>query len=427
MEHREEVNMIVEGAKREGRVGQLLQVWRDYYDEIFEVDLSSGTYDSLMDTHKGVWSKNGFVEIDVILLSEKYVHPDDKEAFKEFFDFEKIKKCIEEEIFVTKLNFRMMSTSGEYVWIKVKNIVPTKQSDDRNMFFACFRKVDNETGSDMRYKQELSDALASARALNERRNVLLNRVFREIKSPLNGIIGMAGLLCNDVKENNLSQEKLLDRIEKLEEQALVMNRALNQLMSSNVVEKDEKAGVQFVDHPVNKISYSRKKQPIVDTTAKNQVEPPKGYAYLTEMDTTGAKDEKEREFDFRGRRFLVVEDNELNLEVMKEVLESTGAVVDTAVDGKSAVISFVSRPAGTYDVILMDIDIPVIDGYSATRCIRISGKDDSNLVPIFAVTSNNFDEEVRKTYEYGFNAFFVKPVDFGLLMERIEQEIGHCE
>lgn len=400
----------------EQRARQLLQVWRDYYAEIFEVDLKAGTFDSLMDKDNAYWATKGFVNIEVILMAEKRVHPDDKDAFKMFFDLDRIAVLIESGIYVTKLNFRLLDEAGEYRWIKVKNIVPSRRLTGDVKFFACFRLVDDETDKDLRKRQAMSDAIDNAKKSLEQKTVLLNQMFKEIKSPLNGIIGMAELAMND-KDN---PEKLLERIKKIGDEAKSMDKAMSLIKEADNVEQENLDSSNFESHPVNKITYSKKKDEFNDLEEDDVTEIPDDFVYVSGHNE---EDGEEVKYDFSGKRILVVEDNELNVEVMRELLESTGAEVDVAEDGKKAVVTFVSKPAGTYDIVLMDIDIPILDGYSAARCIRISGKDDSKDVPIYAVTSNNFNEDVIKSYELGFNAFFAKPVDFRMLFARLAEDL----
>lgn len=391
-------------------MGQLLQVWQDYYDEIFEVDIDKGYFESLMESDNSYWVTSGFVGIEVILLAEKMIHPDDKEAFSTFFDLDHIKKCIHDGIFVTKLSFRMKRQDGTYAWVKAKNIVPTKQEKDSFKFFACFRKVDAETSEDLRYKQELSDALESERALCREKTELIRRMVSEIRSPLNGIIGIAGM----AKTNDTDCEALKGHMALIEEESLKMNNALKSIVEANV--RDDIPFMEFENHPVNKISYQMKTPEVSEKETKPETELPENFAFVNEVNEAFTADNR---YDFSGKRVLVVEDNKLNAEVMKELFLQTGAEVDIAEDGKQAVVKFIAHPAGTYDVILMDIEIPIIDGLSATKCIRICGKEDGETVPIFAVTSNSMSDDIVKTYEYGFNAFFAKPVDFRVLFKRV--------
>lgn len=415
MEQKEFSIESLENFTTEQRVGQLLQVWRDYYTEIFEVDLKTGSFDSLMGNEKSFWPRKGFVNIEVILMAEKLVHPDDKQAFKEFFDLDKVGKLISEGIFVTKLNFRLIDEAGDYRWVKVKNIVPTKHITDEVRFFSCFRLVDEETGKDLQARQELNDAVEMAKKKLEAKSALLNRIYREIKTPLSGIIGMTELAA----ENNDDAARLADRIKKISEEARKLDKTMSLIREDEDTSEDpELINDALNDKAINKITYSVRKE-VADKTddGEEKTEIPDDFVYTSGKRKEGNK--KKPVYDFTGKRILVVEDNELNIEVMRELLEGAGAEVDIAEDGRKAVIRFVSMPAGTYDAILMDIDIPILDGYSSTRCIRISGKDDSRDIPIYAVTSNNFNEDVIKSIEYGFSAFFAKPVDFRTLFEKL--------
>ncbi len=415
MEQKEFSIESLENFTTEQRVGQLLQVWRDYYTEIFEVDLKTGSFDSLMGNEKSFWPRKGFVNIEVILMAEKLVHPDDKQAFKEFFDLDKVGKLISEGIFVTKLNFRLIDETGDYRWVKVKNIVPTKHITDEVRFFSCFRLVDEETGKDLQARQELNDAVEMAKKKLEAKSALLNRIYREIKTPLSGIIGMTELAA----ENNDDAARLADRIKKISEEARKLDKTMSLIREDEDTSEDpELINDALNDKAINKITYSVRKE-VADKTddGEEKTEIPDDFVYTSGKRKEGNK--KKPVYDFTGKRILVVEDNELNIEVMRELLEGAGAEVDIAEDGRKAVIRFVSMPAGTYDAILMDIDIPILDGYSSTRCIRISGKDDSRDIPIYAVTSNNFNEDVIKSIEYGFSAFFAKPVDFRTLFEKL--------
>lgn len=405
------------------RMRQLLQVWRDYYDEIFDVNAEDGTFETLMGQRGTFWASSGNAGIEVILLAEKNVHPDDKENFKTFFDIDRIRKNVEKGIYVTKLNFRIQGPDlGEYSWVKVKNIVPTQQDENSpKHFFACFRRVDEEAVSDIQYRRDLSDGLQKANEALARRNDLLSRTFKEVRSPLNGIIGMVGLAVSECGFDDALRERLL----RIESETVKLNSTLSGLIKEFKEDGVDLQIAETVVPKVNRISYVQQdSRESADKLAMNEADIPENYIFNAEHESSGVPaDAKDRTFDFTGRRFLVVEDNELNLEVIKELLESTGAMVDTATDGKQAVVRFIAKPAGTYDIVLMDIEIPIMDGYSAARCIRICGKSDCDSIPIYAVTSNNFVEDINKSVECGFNAFFAKPVDFSILFAKIEEEL----
>ena len=118
----------------------------------------------------------------------------------------------------------------------------------------------------------------------------------------------------------------------------------------------------------------------------------------------------EAQADFHGRRVLLVEDNELNREIAVEILHEYGFLVDTAENGAIAVDKVRSSPAGRYDLVLMDIQMPVMDGYTATQRIRALNDPARAAVPIVAMTANVFEEERKRAFDCGMNGFLSKPL-----------------
>ena len=118
----------------------------------------------------------------------------------------------------------------------------------------------------------------------------------------------------------------------------------------------------------------------------------------------------------KGKRILIAEDNELNAEIAKTVLEDDGALVTRVEDGQQAVELFKEKPAGTFDAILMDLMMPVMDGYTATREIRSLERSDSKTIPIIAMTANAFQEDAEKCIAVGMNAHLAKPLDIEKVM-----------
>lgn len=123
----------------------------------------------------------------------------------------------------------------------------------------------------------------------------------------------------------------------------------------------------------------------------------------------------------KGKRILLVEDNELNAEIAKTVLEDIGALITRTENGQQALELFKEKPAGTFDVILMDLMMPVMDGYTATRKIRELERSDAKTVPIIAMTANAFQEDAEKCIAVGMNAHLAKPLD----IEKVKKTI--CE
>ena len=128
----------------------------------------------------------------------------------------------------------------------------------------------------------------------------------------------------------------------------------------------------------------------------------------------------ETEFTYSGCHILMAEDNEINAEIAVSILEEAGAKVDVAADGQIALDMFAGQPAGTYNLILMDIQMPVMDGRTAARQIRAMDRPDAKTIPIFALSADAFVEDQRQSLESGMNGHFSKPIDF----EQMRVEIG---
>ena len=123
----------------------------------------------------------------------------------------------------------------------------------------------------------------------------------------------------------------------------------------------------------------------------------------------------------KGKRILLVEDNELNAEIAKTVLEDVGALITRVENGRQALELFKEKPAGTFDAILMDLMMPVMDGYTATRKIRSLERSDAKTIPIIAMTANAFQEDAEKCISVGMNAHLAKPLD----IEKVIMTICH--
>ena len=130
-----------------------------------------------------------------------------------------------------------------------------------------------------------------------------------------------------------------------------------------------------------------------------------------------------QEEDYSSFRILLVEDNELNQEIAMEMLGMTGIQVETADDGAQAVDKFRNSPEGWYDLILMDVQMPVMNGYDATRTIRALPRPDAARVCIVAMTANAFLEDVRLSQEAGMNEHISKPVDVDRLMKILRGQL----
>ena len=129
----------------------------------------------------------------------------------------------------------------------------------------------------------------------------------------------------------------------------------------------------------------------------------------------------QKDADFKGRQILLVEDNELNREIAQEILREYGFRVDTAENGAVAVEKVSTAAPGSYDLVLMDVQMPVMDGYTATRQIRALENPALAGVPILAMTANAFDEDRRRAMESGMNGFLSKPIVIGDLVQELHK------
>lgn len=145
------------------------------------------------------------------------------------------------------------------------------------------------------------------------------------------------------------------------------------------------------------------------------------YNVLVSVFGSNPSNEKPENFrkNFNGKRFLLVEDNELNMEIASELLHMTGAETDCVTDGLEAVEKFKASSVGYYDIILMDVQMPVMDGYTATKKIRESSHPNAKSIPIVAMTANTFIEDIDAAYNAGMDGHIPKPIDVKTLYQTI--------
>lgn len=133
------------------------------------------------------------------------------------------------------------------------------------------------------------------------------------------------------------------------------------------------------------------------------------------------KDSNECDIDFMGKRILLAEDNELNAEITTTILSEMGFKVKAVEDGIFCVNEIQHQPANTYDLILMDIQMPNMDGYKATHCIRRLSQPEKANIPIIAMSANAFEEDKKKAFDVKMNDYITKPIDF----QKMEQVLKH--
>ena len=150
---------------------------------------------------------------------------------------------------------------------------------------------------------------------------------------------------------------------------------------------------------------------VIDKTAETQCE----------------SSEVSNDIDLTGRKALLVEDNALNREIAQMLLEDYGLIITTAQNGKEAVDIFAASNVYTYDFIIMDIMMPVMDGLEATRCIRAMDRADAKSVPILAMTANAFQDDIQQSLEAGMNTHLMKPIDTAKLKQELQRFARACD
>ena len=140
-------------------------------------------------------------------------------------------------------------------------------------------------------------------------------------------------------------------------------------------------------------------------------------------DYTNRNIESSNEFDidFKGKRILLAEENELNAEITTTILSEMGFKVKAVEDGILCVNEMLHQPANTFDLILMDIQMPNMDGYKATDCIRHLLQPEKANIPIIAMSANTFEEDKKKAFDVKMNDYITKPIDF----QKMEEVIKH--
>lgn len=124
-----------------------------------------------------------------------------------------------------------------------------------------------------------------------------------------------------------------------------------------------------------------------------------------------------------GLRFLVAEDNDINAEILSELLNIEGAVCEIVENGQLALERFTNAEPGEFDAILMDVQMPVMNGYDTARKIRASSHPNAKTVPIIAMTANAFAKDVKDALDAGMNVHIAKPIDMELLKKTVKQYV----
>ncbi len=185
------------------------------------------------------------------------------------------------------------------------------------------------------------------------------------------------------------------------------------------VESEEGKGTKFTVSLNLRIADGEAKEPKIPATSAAEA---LITAHGTAADPSGAQIQPpKKQYDYSNKRVLLAEDNELNREIATAILEETGMQIDSVCDGDAAVAAINEAPADRYDLILMDVQMPRMDGYTATREIRTLPDNRKANIPIVAMTANAFEEDRQKAYASGMNGHIIKPVSIESIAKVLDE------
>ena len=525
--------------KENETVRQILTAFYGIYDRFCIVDLTTDTYEYFQMgelANQGIKNKGQYSK-----LCEKLSDFVDKEAADGNiwlrYNCLKIKNTLTKSHPV--MRHEILMNFGQKKWENVTFIgLDYRQEAPRKMIFAV-QDITAAHEKMVRMNQMLKEASRDAQAANEAKSDFLSRMSHDIRTPLNGILGMT-TIAKHYKDN---PKKMLECLDKIDASGEFLLGLVNEILDISKIE----AGKMMLDeedtdmnmllaevHDMIQISTKRKKQELVwknmvknshviadknrlqsillnilsnavkytpengtivftatekkkdasghavfvfeckdngigmtkeflnvifepfardenkfvqneqgtglglsivqsiarlmggDVTVTSKLG--EGSTFLVHVslklsdesqsyDSTKNVEDSDEETNFKGNRCLLVDDNELNREIATEILMMTDIEIETACDGKEAVDLFLEHPKGYYQMIFMDIQMPVMNGYEASRAIRASGREDSELIPIVAMTANAYVEDVKAAVDAGMNEHLAKPINVDLLYQ----------
>lgn len=520
---------------------EIAGVLGNFYYALYQVNLKENQYNMLKGSEyikRRIDQKGDYGKL--LDMMKAVIHEKDYEEFRKTFSASNMQKLVKMRVRDFGGDFKRLF-NGEYHWVHVQMLYD--ESFQKGTVVLCFRDVNETKEHDLSMLELLKASLDSVESMAKSKNMFFSQMSHDMRTPLNGIIGLSKLALNHTENREKTAEslvkigqlgnQLLELINEIldmstiEEGKLELKREpfrirenLNQLISifqvqleqsekkflasidiediytigdwgkiqqilnnilsnafkftedDGVVEltvteikdknskyrkykfriQDNGAGMskeflkklylpfeREVQFGAAKVAGTGLGMPIVQELVRKmggtiEVESELGVGTVFEVtvpcriseeqvaareEETGQKDRKPGTA-LEGRRVLIAEDNMINMEIAKEIMKSFGMEAEEAWDGREALEIFSGKPQGYFDFILMDMQMPVMDGCEAAAAIRALDRPDGKNIPIIAVTANAFAEDMAQTQKAGMNAHVSKPIDFQILKETME-------
>lgn len=329
-------------------------------------------------------SYNAFVK----LYARKRVHPDDAKDFVR----NQILKNIEAAVSLDgeySYSYRAL-VNGSYHHFQLRYVALAGTDE----IIVGVRNIDNIVEEQEQYRAQIELALSQVAKANDAKSTLLSSISHDIRTPLNDITGLTAITRKKID----NKKKVLDNLDKIEKACNEMLNPINEVL--NLIDSETKA---------KKNKNSNKPS---DHEISNDIP-------VAQVISNGPKPER----NITGISILIVEDNELNREIAAELLSEQGAIVDVAEDGLVALNKIQNSRPEEYDLVLMDIQMPVLDGYEATKAIRAIADSNISSIPIVAMTANAFETDKDMALECGMDGFVTKPIDMNDLLDTIKDVI----
>ena len=439
-----------------------------YYANLL-IDIEENTWKPVVESDRMKQVIDRIPEADEMLKAfiRERVRDTSQEEFYKFVDMSTLEQRLKGANFV---GYSFEDVEGMFYQTL---LIPQRSRADGRIRKVTFviRNVTEQKKKELQYQEELRRIAEEARKANDAKTVFLRRMSHDIRTPINGICGMINVA--DHYADNM--EKQTECRAKIKEASHLLLELINEVLDMSKLESDEvvleeipskqtaMTTLEFVcrDTGIGMAEAFQKRifEPFAQEHAgsrtkfagtglgmpitKKLVEKMGGTISFESKEGTGTTfviripfridtDRKDRteteekmETSIQGRHVLLTEDNELNMEIAEFVLQNEGTVVTKAWNGQEAVDIFRKSRPGEFNVILMDIMMPVMNGYEAAKMIRSLDREDAKVIPIIAMTANAFTEDRMRAKEAGMDEHIAKPVDGKLLVKVINELVKH--